>query len=190
MILGDKITIIEPHADDAFLSCGGHIAEWIKRGTPVKIVTVFSRTRNRAADAKAYADALGAAWQGLGYTEDGGGANTGGVGDFPTPLPYEVEPGEILVTPLGIQHPEHKAVRAAFPNVMMHYLDQPYAMTMKNANEVQGKLVGTRIISYMRPSAHKYRHIRLFKDQAKFFFYNPVDKLKAGIELIIEDELL
>lgn len=188
MILGDRITIIEPHADDAFLSLGGHIEEWKKARVKVKIVTVYSATRKRAEDSKAYASAVGVDWEGLGYVESGEGANdTAGVGNFPIPLPYEAAPGEIIITPLGIQHPEHKAVRAALPNVSLHYLDQPYASTLKNARETQTKLVDTKVISYLKPNARKYRHIPLFKDQSKFFFYNPADKLKWNIELIVED---
>jgi len=188
MILGNRITIIEPHADDAFLSLGGHIALWVKQKANVKIVTVYSGTRKRAADAETYAKAVGAAWEGLGYVEAGDGAGTGaGVGEFPFPLPYIVSRDEVVITPLGLQHPEHKAVRAAMSETNLHYLDQPYAAAIKNAAEVQSRLVDTKIVSYLKPSAHKYRHIPIFKDQSKFFFYNPKEKLVGNIELIVED---
>ena len=36
------IRVIEPHADDAFLSCDWHLQDWIFKGHHVEIITVFS----------------------------------------------------------------------------------------------------------------------------------------------------
>ncbi|MGB5686408.1 MAG: PIG-L family deacetylase [Candidatus Electrothrix sp.] len=181
------ITIVEPHADDAFLSLGGHIEQWIKEGVSVKILTVYSGTRKRAKDAQAYARAMGCAWEGLGFIEDGGGA-AGGTGELPDGALYDVADGEKILAPLGISHPEHALVRSRFP-ASRFYLDQPYASQCKNREEVNQKLINTQVLSFMRPNARKYRHIPLFKDQAKFFYYNPSDVLKYNIELIVEDVL-
>jgi len=180
-------TIVEPHADDAFLSLGGHIAQWKKGGEQVKILTVYSGTRKRASDAENYAKALGVAWEGLGFTEDGGGAS-GGAGELPDEPLYDVAEGEQLIVPLGLAHPEHRVVRERL-GCGVYYLDQPYASQCKYQEEVNQKLVGTTVTSFLRPHARKYRHTGIFKDQTKFFFYNQPDQLKYNIELIVEDAL-
>lgn len=46
--------IVEPHADDAFLSAHGHILSWIKQGHAVHIVTLhMSDNPVRLVEAKA-----------------------------------------------------------------------------------------------------------------------------------------
>ena len=55
--------VVEPHADDAFLSTHGHILSWVKQGHTVHIVTLhMSDNPVRLTEAKAYADKVGAAW--------------------------------------------------------------------------------------------------------------------------------
>lgn len=189
--------VIEPHADDAFLSMGAHIRDWTKAKQPVLIVTVYSDTRNRAADAKAYADAVGAEWLGLRFVE------SGGVYNDPAPASFEgVElPSGIVYLPLGILHKEHLYVRQLFEQhaathepsdglgwTLRYYLDQPYAITLSNRDLVNARLQRSRVVSYMKPPAFKYRHASLFKDQSKFFFYNK-DRLPHIVELIVEEAL-
>jgi hypothetical protein len=183
------ITIVEPHADDAFLSLGGHIEAW--RGhLDVRIVTVYSGTRRRARDAEAYAHAVGAQWLGLGAIEKQGK----GAAALRAAAKL-LSDGGIVIVPLGIRHPEHKEVRDAAEALLaadeslfcpQYYLDQPYAATQSNGLEVNQRLARASVVSYLRPRAKKYRHIKLFKDQAKFFHFNPAEKLQYNIELIVE----
>lgn len=197
------IIVIEPHADDAFLSLGGHIERWIKAGSLVRIVTVFSGTRKRGRDAEAFSTAVGASWVGLGAREpDAGGAPEEGkralfgklVELISTAKKEDPKREIILAGPLGIKHPEHREVRQVLEDNVVtskgvklwYYLDQPYAATQANGEEVNVLLGGLRVVSYLRPNARKYRHIPLFKDQAKFFYYNPAEKLVSNIELISE----
>lgn len=186
--------IVEPHADDAFLSMGGIIERETKLGTKITIVTIYSGTRKRAVDAKAYADAVGASWIGLGAVENGGGID-GGVGNFEPLWRNEIfEPliHRRFIVPLAIEHPEHFAVRLAFeelrlPMPLWYYVDQPYATKLKNQAKVSEALYGKRIVDIYRPGAMKYRHTKLFKDQSKFFHFNPPTDLEMkGYELVVE----
>ncbi|RKX64318.1 MAG: hypothetical protein DRP42_06555, partial [Tenericutes bacterium] len=152
-----------------------------------KILTVFSGTRKRAEDAENYAKATGCLWQGLGFVEGGGGL-LGSTAELPPGSLYDVAEGEKIITPLGIKHSEHHLVRARLGRGL-YYLDQPYSSQVKNTVEVNEKLLGTEVVSFMRPNARKYRHTKIFKDQSKFFFYNPPENLKHNIELIVEDSL-
>lgn len=170
--------VVEPHADDAFLSLGQHIAEWQKAGDHVLILTVFSGTRKRAADAAAYAKALKVGWVGLGYVEG-------------SPLPVRLPalpPQARVLLPLAVTHPEHVAVRDRYETMdCWYYLDQPYAITQRNGPRVTKLLEDMTVVSYRHPGVRKYRHIPLFKDQAKFYHYNPAEKLVQTCELIVRD---
>lgn len=178
MNASSPIIVIEPHADDAFLSLGGHIEEWTKAKRDVLIITVFSGTRKRSADAAAYAAAAGARWEGWGYVEG-------------EPLPGTLPPlpgTSQVILPLALTHPEHRTVREALerPGVW-YYLDQPYAITQKNGPLITDLLRGKSVVSYRKPGVRKYRHCPLFKDQAKFYHYNPPEKLIQTCELIVEN---
>lgn len=192
--------VIEPHADDAFLSLGGHIEMWTKKtpGARVTIVTVYSGTRKRERDAAAYAEAVGAAWLGLGAEEpdvDGRKAMRALAAWRYDPPPK----GDTLdvYIPLAFANPEHAHVRTAVEGRLadlglpppLYYLDQPYASVQANGDDAQGTLFDTVVVSYLRPPARKYRHIPLFKDQAKFFHFNPAGKLQHNIELIVKEVL-
>lgn len=192
------IIVIEPHADDAFLSLGGHIENWQKEGEDVTIVTVFSGTRKRGRDAEAYASAVGAAWYGLGAVEpDAGGIAGAATEALKAGLPVvlrDLYAGKRLsiMGPLGIKHPEHQEVHEVLSKVKLgnkgsvnYYLDQPYAATQANGPEVNRLLTGRRVLSFLRPGIRKYKHIPLFRDQQKFFHFNPADKLAPNIELIV-----
>jgi hypothetical protein len=175
--------VIEPHADDAFLSLGGHIKNWVKAGEEVTIVTVYSGTRKRAADAEAYARSVRAGWVGLGYVEAGSTASAAPLGDG-----LRLPKADRYYSPLGIKHHEHYLVtdfaRMEAKN-LLYYLDQPYALTQSNGEEVNFKMRGRFIQSYLRPHASKWNAIPLFKDQAKFFHFNPAEKLKACEEMVL-----
>lgn len=173
------LIVVEPHADDAFLSLGTHIEEWSKAGKRVRIVTVFSGTRKRASDAQAYATAAGAEWEGWGYVEGE---------PLPADLPALSAQARVIL-PLGLFHSEHVAVRDALAGPgRWYYLDQPYAIIQKNGPAATDLLEGRRVVSYRKPGVRKFRHIPLFKDQAKFFHYNPPEKLIQTCELIVGEK--
>lgn len=180
-------TIIEPHADDAFLSLGGHIEMWQKLGDQVRIVTVYSGTRKRAADAQAYAKAVGATWLGLGASEPDPKGNSARAA---MPRLRAVNVLGDLYVPLAFANPEHAHVLSGLDQLGLiplcfFYLDQPYASTQKHSPAVSMAMATRTVASYLRPPLRKYRHIPLFKDQAKFFYYNPAEKLQHNIELIV-----
>ena len=182
--------VIEPHADDAFLSLGGHIARWIKKDIPVKIITVFA-TEKRAAEAKAYADSVGADHEWLGY-EEAGDMDDCKYGDIELP---EFR-NSLVYVPLGLRHREHyKVAAAAFSQLqygengvgLYSYLDQPYAMQLKNQEEMQIKMYGKQIVSIYKPKATKYakKTIDIFKTQSRFFYFNK-DILPFITELVVK----
>lgn len=175
-----SILLVEPHADDAFLCLGQHLDEWRRAGRRTKILTVFSGTRKRANDAQAFARAVGAEWEGWGFVEGE---------PLPEDLLFRLPGCEFprILLPIALTHPEHIAVRELLDHPgCQFYLDQPYATTQKNGPLVTEKLAGMRVVSFRRPGVRKYRHIPLFKDQAKFFHFNPAEKLVATCELIVE----
>jgi len=177
------IYVVEPHADDAFLSLGGHIERWITSGGRVTIVTVYSGTRKRGRDAKAYADAVGAGWRGLGFVESGSSSKA-------KPLPEDVFHGvfsddPVILGPVGFQHAEHREVYDRLPSWSQFYLDVPYAIALKNSDPITECISGMIVVSYLRPPFRKWRHIPLFRDQGKFFWMNPPEKLKHTFELIL-----
>lgn len=186
------ITIIEPHADDAFLSLGSHIEAWRRLRQQVAIVTVFSGTRRRGDDAQRYARAVGAEWLGLGAREpdDGGRRGDGARALAGLPRGYRGASGVTVLVPLAIAHPEHVEVRRAAEDLGLcpwYYLDQPYAATQKHG-EHTSLLLGGKVVCSFRPgSRRKYRHIPLFRDQGRFFHYNPVERLERLPELIVRN---
>ncbi len=185
------LVVIEPHADDAFLCMGQHIEERKAANKQTTIWTIYSGTRKRAADAEAYAKAVGANWVGSGLVEGQPIDDVLTTSLMATLGAFLMDRGTYFALPLGITHPEHISVRAFFERVLasevlpMLYLDQPYATTQKNGPRVTELLHGKRVVSFRRPGVRKYRHIPLFKDQAKFYHYNPVDKLIQTCELVV-----
>lgn len=183
--------VCEPHADDCFLSLGQHLEDWHKQGHTTCIVTIFSGTRKRAKDAEAYANAVKAQWYGCGFVEQEKVSEETirnsmsaiccymqGIGSVP--LPFE------LYVPLALTHPEHVLVRNALDDMATGlYVDQPYAITQKNSSLVTELLKNKQVLSYRHPGKRKYRHIPLFKDQAKFFYFNNEEKLLQTFEMIV-----
>ncbi|MBB76574.1 MAG: hypothetical protein CMJ75_18875 [Planctomycetaceae bacterium] len=170
-----KIVVVEPHADDAILSMGGHIERWVKDGDPVTILTVYGNPK-RDAEAKAYAEAVGASHIALGLAEG---------------TPLEEHAGEfvfpedtVLIFPIGIQHPDHIEVASLADEDDWRYLDQPYGSKVGNAEEVIEKTTGLAVHSLFRPHARKYRHVKLFKTQSKFFYYNDPKVLAMNLEVV------
>lgn len=189
----DHLIVVEPHADDAFLSMGQHIEERTKANKLTTILTIFSGTRKRARDAEDYAKAVGAIWLGVGLVEaqplDEDRIMAQVFASVAPVTPVPLDNGSLFVVPLGLTHPEHIAVRDLFlrrtSDCCAFYLDQPYAITQRNGALTTELLRGKRVLSYRHPGVRKYRHIPLFKDQAKFYHYNPADKLVQTSELIV-----
>lgn len=181
-----RIVVVEPHADDAFLSLGGHIERWVADGHAVTIATVFD-CRRRADDAERYARAVGARPVALRHPEHGGT-----LAEVPAPalpdgcLDDVRADADRLVLPLGVQHPEHRAVAGLAEPGDWRYLDTPYQLKQKNADEVAAALWGRTIVSYLRPGLRKWRHINAFADQAMFFYRNPPRHLVRAEELIVQ----
>ncbi len=190
------ICVIEPHSDDAFLSIGQTMENFIKAGERVQIVTVYSGTRKRGRDAESYAKAIGAKWLGLGLIEQGKGVKGDplSLDDAFAILNEEIIRLEWnkdrLIIPLAVAHPEHHAVRTFIENSVYgkleYYLDAPYQITQKNSPTVSTLLQGMQVVSYCKPPMRKWRHIPLFKDQEFFFYRNPPEKLRECFELIVE----
>lgn len=190
-----KILVVEPHADDAFLSLGAHIEFWVKRGDDVTIATVYSATPKRGAEACAYANAVGAEWIALGAKEVRPRRE-----DHPELIDVTwkftelVEEGQYnqIISPIGIRHPEHRAVRDLLNrglfNHILYYWEQPYSVVSTNRDELAAKAFGRKIVSYMKPNMRKWRHIPIFKTQAKFFHFNPAESLNRTFEMIVGDK--
>lgn len=195
------IVIIEPHADDAYLSLHQHMVDWIKDKRKVIILTVFSGTRKRARDAQAYAEAIGAEWEGFAFSEE---YVTSPLDEYP----FAGLPGMLgslygaldvsWVLPLGIQHQEHKAVRewveqglnaqeANCRECWSYYVEIPYYTKQKNQDEVNQLLLKKEFVSMKRPRHYKVdeKYWKCFKDQSKFFFYNPAEGMKDIVEMIV-----
>lgn len=184
--------IVEPHADDAFLSLGAHIEEWVKAGRSVTILTVYSATRSRGKDAKAYADAVGAHWIGMGLEEMGQAREFGAAPcNIPNFVAVTLQAADNVILPLGVGgHPEHHEVTEKFQNLyggskVLFYVDMPYACKLKNADDLHVRTRDKTVYSVRKPGARKWRHIPLFKDQAKFFHFNPAEDLAKTFELIV-----
>jgi len=188
--------IVEPHADDAFLSLGGLIETWVKRGDAVTIMTVYSGDAGRREDAQAYAKAVGAAWYGVGLTGTNNARENGAAPCVFSPdnrsVILKMLAESIVMLPFGIGgHPEHIAVRDYFHEACggahtFFYTEQPYSSKLKNQEELTQRLQGKTIFYVHRPGARKYRHVKLFKHQAKFFHFNPAEELEMkGFELVV-----
>jgi hypothetical protein len=166
--------VVETHADDAYLSVGSFLREWAGEG-PLMLVTVFSGTRQRARDAAAYADEVGAEWLGLGRIE-GEPGNADGVAEVPgleDDLRTLNASGVVMLGPLGIGHPEHRAVAEALPAGAWRYLDQPISGKRKSRVEVAAATRGLTVEALRIATARDFDSHDLFGDQSRFMFYNP-----------------
>lgn len=190
-----QVVVVEPHADDAYLSLHGHLVAWRDSGVRVRIVTVYGEADPygpRWAEAAAYARSVGAEWHGVGLTESGRG-----IADdtwHPQPLAgivlhQAMHPTgwghAIELLPLGLRHPEHLAVAGLAHPDAWRYLEQPYGAKAKNTTEVATQLMERRVVSWVRPAnAAKAKAGEVFKSQRRFFF-NEADNLRNAPELIV-----
>lgn len=165
-----KILVVEPHPDDAFLSLGWHL-EKLWAAEDRTILTVFSN-EVRSREAERYAEAIGARSEVLGLEE----SKMLEVRD-PRPLPevarfLREEEWDVVVFPVGIQHPDHLDVAEAAPRGSWRYLDTPYQTKQKLGEEMRLAVLGKVVRSIAWPSRLKWRRSSVFKSQAKFFHYN------------------
>lgn len=176
--------LIEPHSDDVYLSLHQHIVSLWKE-VPKTIVTVFS-TPKRSLESRSYAEATGCSYLSLECRE--GGGLTKRPGEVPpfSEWPLVWRAGDVIIFPLGLQHPDHLAVVSRVPKgkVVWRYLDTPYYGKQKLAGEIQEKISGMVIHSLLYASVSKWKHIPKFKSQAKFFHFNPPESLPR-IEMVL-----
>lgn len=173
-VLKMRRLVVEPHADDAFLSLGAHIEQWTKDSDEVRIMTVLA-TPKRAEESKAYAHAVGAHHY-LVFSEEKPHDKPltddalSHLAEFIT-----LQQADVLYLPLGIKHPEHLAVASlaarSYP-IAHRYFDIPYVTVQRNGEELLARAAGLTLISVMSPPKKKWRHVPLFKSQARFFFNN------------------
>jgi hypothetical protein len=184
------VVVVEPHADDAYLSLHDTMRAWIKTGRVVEIHTVYGGTRHRGNDAVSYATAIGARWSTSGLVE----ASRGTKVDYEAPTPtldlplfsLAADRDTTVVWPLGLRHPEHRAVASLAAAADLRYVEIPYQRVSTNRVELLDALAGREVVSYRWPHASKHdaRWRSLFADQATFFHYNPPERLAAP-ELIV-----
>lgn len=168
------ITVVEPHPDDAWLSLGWTIEQWIGEGRPVRIVTVYSEPR-RAAESAAYAREVGASHVALGLPPHGGGLKGGWFCEPPPAVVLPEDRTGTWVWPLGLEHPEHRAVALlGLDSGLIHasYLDLPYATKQKNRSTAHRLLAGRGVRTFVPPSARKWRHEAIYKSQSLFMHRN------------------
>lgn len=166
-----KILIIEPHPDDAFLSVGWHL-EKVWRDYDRTILTVYADSR-RGKEAEGYAKALGARSIVLGLKESRMGSSGPIRRIEPLRAMLDDLEWDIIVFPLGLQHPDHRRVSATRPSGSLLYLDTPYQSKLKNNEYLNSRVEGRRIHSIVFPPKQKWKRSEVFKSQAKFFYFNP-----------------
>ena len=179
---------IETHADDAYLSLHNTMKNWLKNGDQVTIVTVYSGTRKRAIDAQNYASSIGAAWVGLGYDEGDKYTNL----EFRDKLNPLYDDDIAIYIPFGIQNKEHQQVRRAIyfnEETVYQYLNIPYYTKPKNQEEVNAVLEDMEyVVTQITPGGGRKgdeKYWKCFKDQSKFFYFNPPESYKNIPEIIV-----
>jgi hypothetical protein len=188
MIEGDPIFVIEPHSDDAFLSLGWSMRQWVAEGRRVEILTVHSIDDERAAEAKAFADAIGASWRGLDVPGTTLEKIQAGIPLEPLPdplLPEDARGADACrIWPLGLLHVEHEAV-AARAGGDLHYVDIPYMLDREHQDEVNARLAGRTIEWWLRPPPEKWDDAACFPSQANLFRYYPIEGLVNVPEILV-----
>jgi hypothetical protein len=181
--MSDHMIIVEPHADDAYLSLHDHILRWKRGGFRITIVTVQSAVENRAEEALAYAKAVGVEWYGMGF----------GYAQLPTAadldfssIPNYDPSSSLLIGPLGVQHPDHLYIaKLLFGLAHLSYFDIPYYTKQKNQENVNQILKHQTLHSLYIPHHGKRKFFTLFKSQSGFFFYNRPPDLCRIPEIVI-----
>ena len=178
-----KIVVVESHPDDAFLSLGWHI-EKIWGDSKITIITVYANPK-RGREAKDYAHAVGASSVVLELAETKMQGEYVQVAIPALDQALEHLNADMLVFPLGLQHPDHLRVRDAAPPGAYYYLDVPYQCKQKLQSDLLKKTQGKSILSVVYPPKRKWRHYTIFKSQSLFFYYNPPEKLANTPEIIL-----
>jgi hypothetical protein len=174
---------------------GGHIEAWAKAKRRVTIVTVFA-TERRSLEAHSYATTIGVQQSTL-YQEEHEHSTVAAI-----PLDrirsalvealLNLSGDKVYLFPIGLKHPEHQLVASTvemsppllFPFV--YYLDSPYWITQSNAQELMRKVAGRRVVSILRPHARKWKYIKHFQSQDKYFFHNPPSRFVGTVEMIVD----
>lgn len=184
--------VIEPHADDAFLSLGEHLAAGAF-GKEVGIVTAIPESERRADEARSYAATVGAFWTSLDLSP---GASAEAIVSAGRRVLRGGPRPTRIIAPLGIEHPEHEAVAEGARQLAMslrvvlwQYVDVPYCKKLKNVGQLNSLLRRRVIVSMLYPSANKVRKAAVFKSQAKFFYFNPPSVVCRIPELILGKEV-
>jgi LmbE family N-acetylglucosaminyl deacetylase len=175
------ITIVEPHSDDAWLSMGQHLLQMRERGQEVTIVTVYGNAK-RLREARDYATYIGARHHAIGIPENDLGANE----SYETELPRGLLDGidGIVIGPLGLQHPEHRAVARALPIGVLRYVDLPYSRKQVLAPEVTRVLTGHEVVSWLPRSAMANAPAAIFKSQSQFWRFNR-EVMVGAVEVLV-----
>ena len=179
-----KILIVEPHADDAFLSLHGHMTSWVKQGIVVDILTIYSSPK-RDREGGEYAKKIGAVYRSLTIQDQSH------LGTAPRPIPeiasWEIDlSGETqLVFPLGLQHPDHLQVASLAPVGAWRYLEVPYYTKQKNQQRLAEEAQGMVLKSIGCPRKTKWVNCKIFKSQSKFFYFNPPESLHPTPEIVL-----
>ncbi len=199
--MNQKLLIIEPHCDDAFLSLGWHIKK-LWKDYEITILTVFGDA-NRDKEAKKYADSVGATSICLSLPESkmlSKDSKTKLIGPLQALLStLDRDPkwyNELyrVIFPIGLQHPDHRSVAytcrsTPLLSVKWAYLDCPYASKLKNSEELKQITNDVRLISICTPHASKWKAVDIFQSQAKFFHFNKDLKTSKIPEIIVQESL-
>lgn len=190
MFAGEPILVIEPHADDAFLSLGWSIRMWVRAGRRVEIVTVYSADDARAAEAKDWAASVSAGWRGLGLTECGSillEQPDGTPGSVPVPaIPADIfDPDACRIWPIGLRHVEHVAVASAAADGDLHYVDTPYQFNLFEQPAIRSALVGRTIAWWNSPPKQKWEARSYFETQRLLFDRFRPDVLESVPEIVV-----
>jgi hypothetical protein len=186
------IIVVEPHADDAFLSLGSTIRSWTEFGLTVTIYTVFGNAA-RLAEARSFAHSIGASWTSAGLPESGVGLR-GELSEEDLIVMRSAlrlvrreldRIGGWRVGPLGLRHPEHREVAGSIP-ADARYIDTPYQLVKRNAEELANRLSGRKETHRLSPPTSKWDAIPLFRSQSLFFYRNNPRRLAAADEVLTE----
>lgn len=189
---GSRLVVVEPHADDAFLSVGSTLERLRRDGVAIDLVTVFGNSR-RNREAAAYAAAIGADHYALGYAESGCGLTGPEPSSFPvTPAGLRFDVKRIAgsattLWPLGLRHPEHRLVAEAarLESLPIRYVETPYQLVRRNAELLAELAAGLDRLQDDEKDPAVWRHAPLFKSQSMFFYYNQPERLQLAREVLV-----
>ena len=180
----NKLVIVEPHSDDAFLSLGWHL-ETVWKHLNKTIVTVFCDDK-RANEAAKFADTVNSGHVSLNLEEHNMNSELSDNSPIEGLLETvsQLKPTQLII-PLGLQHPDHIRVRRTFTDDCYFYLDTPYQCKLKLQEDLLEAVKGLQIHSIQFPGARKWRHSSIFKTQSKFFHFNQDLKTSKLAEIVL-----